>query len=441
MPQPAGRRETADLARGFVGVTAASVLGNVFSYVLLLMAARRLDAPNYSALVSLLNVLLIGTVPAFALQAVVARRVATGRTHDLIRVGAALSVAVGLIFAALSPAETAFLHLSGVGEPLLVALAIPGAAMQGLCQGVWQGRQQFGALAVVTFAGLFGRTGIGLAGLLVGGTATSALAALAAGVTVIAVVCLLRLPPLGPEAADQPAEAAERPTQPPLAKHELVAETRSLLSESGVAAHAYAVLLLLSVADVLLANHVLDRRAAALYAAGSIMTKTALWLPQSAANVLFASMTDHGRHRELFLRAVAGLLALGAAMTAFAWLAGGLVSALIGGNRYPQLHSHIWLFAALGSCLAVTQFAVVSGLAIRDGRAAWVAWLTIVAEVIGVYALGDDPGVRSIVVTVTAVNVVSAAATVAFRATRGDASPVDQLDSSPGHGPGANTGA
>lgn len=431
MSRPAGRRAPAELARGFAGVTAASVLGNVFSYVLLLTAARRLNVADYSALVSLLNVLLIGSVPQFALQAVVARRVATGNTHDLLRVGAGLAAAVGVLFALIAPAEEAFLHLSGPVPPLLVALAVPGTALQGFCQGAWQGRQQFGALAAATFAGLAGRTGLGLAGLLIGGTATSALTALALGVTVVAAVCLLRLPRLGRDA-----DSGQRP-----ARHELVAESRSLLAECAVAAHSYAVLLLLSVADVLLANHVLDRHAAAVYAAGSIITKTALWLPQSAANVLFASMTDHGRHRELFLRAVAGLVGLGALLTGCGWLAGSLASTLISGDRYPELHSHVWLFAALGSCLAVIQFAVVSGLAIRDSRSAWVAWLTIVAEVIGVYALGKDPGVGAIVLTVASVNVVAAAATVALRASRGDASSADQLGSSPGHGPGANTGA
>jgi hypothetical protein len=214
------------------------------------------------------------------------------------------------------------------------------------------------------------------------------------------------------------------------------------VSEAARAAHAYAVLLLLSVADVLLASHLLDRDTAAVYAAGSVMTKAALWLPQSAASVLFASMTDHGRHRDLFLRAAAGLFALGAALSTVCWLASGVVSAVVGGNRYPQLHNEIWIFAALGSCLALTQFAVVSGLAIRDSRAAGIAWLTIAAEVAGVYLLRQSADVRSIVITVTAVNLVAAGGAVLLRAARGDRSPASaQFDSLPGQGPGANNGS
>ena len=410
MTESTSRREPTGLARGFAGVTVATVLGNLFAYVLLLTAARRLGSNDYAVLVSLINVLLVGSVPSFALQAVVARRVATGDTHDLVRVSSGVALAVGLLFALLAPVESAFLHLNGLGQPLLVALAIPGIAIQGLCQGIWQGRQGFGPLALVTFVGLIGRSGVALAGLLVWGTATGALCALTVGVSVGAALCFARLPVVAAEAR-------------PGSRHELMLETRSLISEAARAAHAYAVLLLLSVADVLLASHLLDRRTAAVYAAGSVMTKAALWLPQSVASVLFASMPDHGRHRDLFLRAAAGLVALGAAISLVCLLAGGLVSAVVGGNRYPQLHNEIWLFAALGSCLAVTQFAVVSGLAIRDSRAAWVAWLTIAAEIAGVYLLRQSADVRTIVTTVTVVNLVAAAAAVSLRAARRDPAP------------------
>lgn len=426
MSEPLDQRTPAELARGFAGVTAASILGNLFAYALLLSAARVLAAEEYSALVSLINVLLVGSVPAFALQAVIARRVATGNTHDLVRVSAVLAVAIGLIFALLAPIEASFLHLQGVTAPLLVAAAVPGIALQGLCQGVWQGRQAFVPLALTTFAGMLGRAGAALLGLLIGGTATATLTALALGVTVTALVCLAKLP--------------RTPDTEPSAPSSLAAESGSLLSESAVAAHAYGVLLLLSVADLLLASHVLDKQSAAIYAAGSVMTKAALWLPQSAANVLFASMTDHGRHRELFVRAAGAILGLGGLLTFFCWLAAGLVTAVVGGNRYPQLRNEIWLFAGLGSCLALLQFAVVSGLAIRSARAAWIAWLTIVAEVSGVYLLGDSASVRSIIMTVTAVNVVAAAVALALRAgQRAPGRPPAQLGSSPGQGPGAKT--
>jgi hypothetical protein len=424
-----------DLARGFVGVTAAAMLGNVFAYVLLLTAARVLHVRDYSAFVALMNLLLVGSVPAFALQAVAARRVATGQVHDLIRVSGGLALGVGLLFLLLTPLEVAFLHLPMPMAAIFLALALPGVAMQGLCQGVWQGHQRFAGLAMTTFAGMLGRSGAALAGLVLGGTATSTLGALAAGVSVTAAVCLLKLPRHARmDSNEQPSGVEEGAS--------LIAESSSLLTESAHAAHAYGVFLLLSVMDLLLASHVLDTRSAAVYAAGSVMTKAALWLPQSVAHVLFASMTDHGRHRDLFLRAAGAIIVLGAAVVAVCALAGGLVSVVVAGNQYPELDSDIWLFAALGACLAVMQFALVSGLAIRSGRVTAIIWLAIAAEVGYVLGVDDQNGVRSIILGVLLLNVVAASASLLLRAGLRPASEAEtDSDAAAGRGRAANSGA
>ncbi|HEX8768713.1 MAG TPA: hypothetical protein VF714_10100, partial [Jatrophihabitans sp.] len=230
----------APLARGLLGVTVAGWLGNVLSYLLLLAAARRLGTADYAELVTLLNLLLIGSVPSFALQAVAARRVATGSADGLLEAGTVIGLAAALLIAALSPALVAFLHLPGLAGPLLVAVAMPGTALQGLCQGVWQGEQRLTGLAVATFAGTAGRSGAGLIGLFLGGTSTSAIAALAVGLSLPAAGCVLALPELRRGG-----------------RHALL----SLTVESGHASHAYGVFLLLSVSDVLLARHVLSTSA------------------------------------------------------------------------------------------------------------------------------------------------------------------------------------
>jgi hypothetical protein len=422
-PSPPG------LLRGLAGVTVASILGNLIAYALLLTAARSLGTKDYASLVALMNVLLVGSVPAFALQAVVARRVAVGATHDLLRVSTAISVGTGLLFLALVPLEVAFLHLSGFGASLLLALAVPGITLQGVCQGCWQGAENFGALALTTLAGMTGRVGFALVGLLVGKTATSALLGLAIGVSITAAVCLLRLPDT-PErpAVDSPA-LEHQPLEHPALEHQplehqpldplprtdsLIAESSSLLVEAGHAAHAYGVFLLLSVSDLLLASHVLDTRAAAVYAAGSVMAKAALWLPQSAANVLFASMTDATRHRGLFLRGALAIAGLGVLVTLGCLTLSELVTLIVAGHKYPELHTEIWLFAGLGSCLALIQFALVSGLAIRAGKVTIIAWVAIAAEAVAV--LGWHPeSVRAIVAIAVTVNLVAAGAALALR--------------------------
>jgi hypothetical protein len=421
--QPAAVTEPVPVARGLLGVTAAGWLGNVLSYLLLLAAARRLNTADYAELVTLLNLLLIGSVPSFALQAVAARRVATGSADGLLEAGAVIGLVAALLIAALSPALVAFLHLPGLTGPLLVALSMPGTALQGLCQGVWQGEQRLTGLAVATFAGTAGRSGAGLLGLFLGGTSTSAMAALGVGLSVPAAGCVLALP-----------ELRRRGRRALL----------SLASEAGHASHAYGVFLLLSVSDVLLARHVLSTSAAAVYAAGSVLTKASLWLPQSVANVLFASLTDEDRHHRVFARAAAGIAGLGLAMVAGSWLLSGLVTAVVGGGRYPQLRGDAWLFAMLGSCLAVLQFTLVAGLAVRNVMVTALIWATVAGEAVLALSLGPHPSVRLVIGLMAGLNLLTAAAAVllrlapGYRRARGDGGRATaQLDSATGHGPGA----
>jgi hypothetical protein len=396
LPDPvrSGRTEPASGARGLLGVTAAGWLANLLSYLLLLAAARRLNTTDYAELVTLLNLLLIGSVPSFALQAVAARRVATGSADGLLLAGSLIGAAAALLTAALSPALVAFLHLPGLTGPLLVALSMPGTALQGLCQGVWQGEQRLTGLAVATFVGTAGRSGAGLLGLFAGGSSTTAVAALALGVSVPAAGCVLALPELRSRGRRALA---------------------SLIGEAAHASHAYGVFLLLSVSDVLLARHVLGTAAAAVYAAGSVLTKASLWLPQSVANVLFASLTDHDRHHRVFGRAVAGLAGLGLALVTGSWLLSGLVTEVVGGGRYPQLRGDAWLFAVLGSCLAVLQFSLVAGLAVRSVVVTALIWATVAAEAVVALSLGPNPSVGLVIGLMAGLNLLTATGSVLLR--------------------------
>jgi len=169
------------------------------------------------------------------------------------------------------------------------------------------------------------------------------------------------------------------------------------------------------VSDVLLARHVLPSRAAAVYAAGSIVTKGTLWLPQSVANVLFASLVDSERHRAVYVRAVAGIAGMAAAIALCCWPFGWIAARVVAGNRYPELGSVIWQFAVLGGCLAIVQFTLVAGLAVRNLGVIVLIWLTVAAETIGVFSLGAHPTVRAVISLIDVINLVSAAAAVGLR--------------------------
>jgi O-antigen/teichoic acid export membrane protein len=429
----------ARFARGFAGVSVATTLGNAIAYVLVLSAARLLPPHDYRVMVTLLNLLLVGSVPSFALQAVIARRIAISQTRDLVPVAVALAIAVGAMFAVISPALQAFLNLPDIGGVLLISVAVPIIAMQGFCQGVWQGSAAFGRLSMTTAAGLLGRNGGALLGLVLLGSANGALAGLVTGSALALAISVIGVPRAEMFRRAGTRDDGGRTATSQRSLPTLFRESRELTVECGHAAHAYGAFLLLSTFDVLLASHLLASRQAALYAAGSVMTKATLWLPQSLANVLFASMTDRGRHKELFTRGVAAVAAVGGCVTAGCLVFPRLATTVVAGRKYPELHTEIWVFAALGALLAVIQFSLVTGLALRSRQVVVLIWLTLAAEICFVLGLHRGQTMSELVTTVTLINACSAALCVLLRVRSSAGEPAHQL-STPGHGPGANTG-
>jgi len=385
------------LAGGFVAVTAANIIANLFSYLLLLVAARRLVAVEYSEVVTLLNVLLIGYIGQLALQTVVARRAALGDLAGVTSLTLGIGFVGGLIVIALTPALRAFLHLPGWTAVICVGVALPGIAVQGLCQGIWQGRENFHALAISTFTGIAGRSGAGLLGLLLGGTSATTMVCVAIGVSLSAAANFLFTPLRHARTRSHP--------------HDRV----PLLIEAAHASHAFGVFLLLTATDLLLARHSLPSAAAATYAAGSVITRGTLWLPQSIANVLFAKLTDASKHRAVFLRAIAVLGSIAAVVVLGSYLLSSFTMHVVAGDKYPDLRPDVWLFAGLGGSLAILQFVLVAGLAVRSITTTGLVWAAIAAEVITVLSLGHQVSVHRIIASVCVVNLSVAALAILVR--------------------------
>jgi len=384
------------LGVGLVGVTVAGLLGNGLAYILLLVGARALAPAAFSELVTILNVLLAAYVPTLALQMVVARRWTIGDPHSTFASASIIAIGGGLVLAALTPALGSFLHLRHEGLVLLAAIVVPGAAIQGWCQGVCQGEERFRALALTTLAGQTGRSLAGILGLLVTKSAVGTMLALAIGTLVAAAGCAYWL---RREVAASSGHAA----------------LRDVLLESAHAAHGYGAFMLLSAIDLLLARHLLAEHTSAVYAAGSVLTRIALWLPQSVASVLFASLTKPEGHRSVYLRAVAALSVLGLVEIAGTWVLKSLVVTIVGGGKYPELSSDIWLFAMLGAMLSVIQFSLAAGLATRSIQFVAVLWLTVAGDVVALLTRHHLHTVRGVASTVVLVTVVGMVVGVAVR--------------------------
>ena len=140
-------------------------MANAGNYAFNLLMAFLPGWRSYGALAALLALVLVGSVPGLALQAVVAR-------HDPGQ-GAAWPGAgwlvgragIGLVVLTviLGPGLVLFLHLDSAVPVLWLALALAPTPLLFAVQGLLQGRERFGALAAVMVAGAAVKLAAGLA--------------------------------------------------------------------------------------------------------------------------------------------------------------------------------------------------------------------------------------------------------------------------------------
>ncbi len=344
-------------------VPAATMLANIASYAMLLAAAHALPKATYGEVSSLLTQLLIATIPQLGLQTAVARRVATGSdVTGFVRGTVLLGAGATAAFVVVSPLLAAFIHVHSLVAPLAVALCAGPMAALGTAMGVAQGRRAFGRLAALTLATTGVRAVGGIIGLYVGHSAASTMLGELIGVLL---TC---------------GWALASTTNAPRRMSDVSDRTRSGLAVEALhAAHAHGVFLLLTGADLLLARHLLSADAAGVYAVGSVVSRAALWLPQSVALIVFASLADPARHRDSTRRAAAIVGGIGVVCVVGCALLGPLVVSVVGGAKYHAIDGYVWQFALLGVLLALFQFSVIAGLAQRSNRRTALVWLALVA--------------------------------------------------------------
>ncbi|MFV0535023.1 MAG: lipopolysaccharide biosynthesis protein [Cumulibacter sp.] len=376
-----------------------TILSNVLSYLLFLVAARLLDRATYGETLALLNVVVVATIPAFAIQTVVARRTATGAVGPrLLRSAAIVGLGCALLIALASPVLVEFLHLPGYLGVIGGALTVPPLVVLGFAQGIAQGNERWGLLCGAVLLMGVGRVAGGIAGLVAAESSTGALAGTAVG---LMIACLFVL----------------RPSVRML-HHSRLDETqtvRGLFVETAHAAHAHGAFLLLASLDLLIARNVLTADQAGWYAAGNVVFRAALWLPQPVATLLFPAMSDTRRHRHASRQGVAVVGALVAVTVGVCVAFGGLVSLVVGGNSFEDLADDVWMFAVAGGALALTQFCIYAGLSLQRRGRLTLVWACIGAEFVAAYALGfgDTPhqliGAVAVIVATSAVIAVAQA--------------------------------
>ncbi|HEV8653666.1 MAG TPA: hypothetical protein VG276_30780 [Actinomycetes bacterium] len=406
-------------------------VANGMNYTYNLVMARMLGPSGYGALGALLALVVIGTVPGYALQAVVARHTALratspeareapspeapktrmpqapktrspetrkpppSETHEAgdravadlwsrtLTTVLAVGVGLGLVTVAAGPWLSGYLRLGSVAPILWLAVAVAPLPVLAAVQGMLQGRERFAALAAVLLAAAAGKLAAGIGLVRAGGGVSGALAGAAAG-SLLAM--LLALAFVRPTLAGVETALGRVRTTPGFGRARTMPGLGRLLPlrigrEVVGAAMAILGLLLLANVDVLLARHYLGGDESGLYAAGAVVAKIAYWAPQFVVTIVFPRLCTTGDRRRLLGRAAAAMAGFGALLVAGAAVAPQLAATLPFGQAYLAVGPALPLFAALGTCLALVQLVLFSGIATADPRLNRVLLAAVVAEI------------------------------------------------------------
>ncbi|GAA1159614.1 polysaccharide biosynthesis protein [Kribbella jejuensis] len=375
-PQPQTPRKS--FLRSATVVAVAMAIMNVAAYGFTLIGSRRLMPEQFGAITALLGLLLIGNVASLGLQATGARQLAT-HTGDgaatladaMLRAGRRSAAGLTVLCLVLTPVFMWLLHVDSVIAILLLAPTLGGLTLMGSQLGILQGSHRWTELAAVYTAAGLGRLILGGGALIVHPSLDWAMAGLAVGAAVPAVLGQFFL----------------RSSNGATAK-----DVKAVLRETVHGTHTLLAFFALANADVLFARALLDEKDSGYYAAGLIIAKACLFLPQFVIVLVFPSLANSPGDTVRLRRAILAVAGLGACAVVGTLILPGIVVEVIGGKeKYAPLGPYTWLFAVAGSAYAVLQLVVYAAIAQQEKRAALVIWLGLVVLAIAAgIVLGTD---------------------------------------------------
>ncbi len=354
-------------------VAVGMAIMNVAAYGFTLIGTHTLVPEQFGAMTALLGLLLIGNVASLGLQATGARRLAThsgdsaaGLADTMLKAGRRAAVGLTAVCLVATPLFMWMLHIDSVVAVLLLAPTLGFLTLMGSQLGVLQGSQRWTELAAVYTAVGVGRLVLGGGALLVHPSLDSAMIGLALGAAV---------PPLLGGFLLRGSAGAT------------AAEMKAVLRETMHGTHTLLAFFAIANADVLFARALLDGRDSGYYAAGLIVSKACLFLPQFVIVIVFPSLASSPGDTRRLRQAIAAVAGLGVCAVIGTLVLPDLIVAIIGGEeKYAPLGPYTWLFAVSGSAYAVLQLVVYAAIAQQEKRAALVIWvgLAVLAVAAGI---------------------------------------------------------
>ncbi|MEV0802678.1 polysaccharide biosynthesis protein [Kribbella sp. NPDC050281] len=376
--------------RGATVVAVGMAIMNVAAYGFTILGSRRLTPEEFGAITALLGLLLIGNVASLGLQATGARMIAT-HTDDstasladaLVKAGRRGALGLTAVLLVATPLFMWLLHIDSVLPVLLLAPTLGCLTLMGSELGVLQGSKRWTELAAVYTAVGVGRLVLGGGALLIHPSLDSAMIGLTLGAAVPTLLGAFLL----------------RGSSGATSEH-----IKEVLRGTVHGTHTLLAFFVMANADVLLARALLDGTDSGYYAAGVIVAKACLFLPQFVIVVVFPILASSPGDTVRLRRAIQAVAALGFCTVLGTLLLPDLVVAIIGGEeKYAPLGPYTWLFAISGSAYAVLQLVVYAAIAQQEKRAALLIWVGLVVLVLAagiVLGTGIATGLNGVLVLV-----------------------------------------
>ena len=375
---------------------------NVATYGFTMAAARIIGPVPYGAYFALMNLVMIVSVVMLGLQATAARRISSDPAHvgqiesEMLRVSLRASLLLGVLLLLAAPLINHALDLDSLPTALLAAVAAVPMTMTGAQMGILQGERRWRELAIMYALTGVARLVMGMTLILWQPTEFMAFLGVTLGFyapLLYGLVVLRRDRAAG--------ESHERHGFLPIIKESLV---------NSQALFAY---FALTNVDMLVGRSILDSHDSGLYAAGLIVTRAVMFLPQFVVVVAFPSMANSANPARALLNSMALIGGLGGASVLVTAVLPDLALVFAGGREYGEVGDLLWVFALLGTCMAILQLLVYSVLA-RQGilsmMLVWVALLvvvvlaaTVVSTVAGLLAvvLGVDLALLAVLLPIS----------------------------------------
>jgi O-antigen/teichoic acid export membrane protein len=366
--------QTKRQVRGAALVGLAMTFGNVCAYAFVVAAAQLLSPATYGEVGAIMGLLLVLGVVALGLQAGAARTVASGTDavttieRRTVRSGmrAAAILLAGVVL--LSPLLAMLLDLSSVATAVFAAFAAAELALMGAAAGLLQGEREWHGFAVVQLLNGIGRLVVAGGLVLLWTTASGAILGVALGNLLPMLAALLVLRRHTRKTTEcETAGADDVPTTTAVDDGSL--GFLAVLRDS----HLLLATLVLTNVDILLARVVLTDHQSGLYAAGLIITKAVLFLPQFVITVAFPDMVERGARRALRITLLV-VCGLGALTVIGVGVLAPVALIFVGGAEYVEVQGQLWLFAVLGTALSLVNVYVFRFLATARAHREWWVW-------------------------------------------------------------------